>query len=205
MNPAFKPTLRGFEQIKRFWDSGRNKVMAKVLPGEFYVTKQDELVSTVLGSCIAACIYDPVMGIGGMNHFMLPSSLQLEQIDPDSTDCRYGNWAMEFLINEIVKNGGLRKNLQVKLFGGGKVIRSMTDVGMGNIRFANAYLKEEGLNLVAHDVGGPWPRKVLFHPESGAVKVKKLRTMHNDTIQKRELKYLRDLEQTDSNTDIELF
>ena len=202
---AFQPALKGFEHVKRFWDSSRHKVMAKVLPGEFYVTKQDELVSTVLGSCIAACIYDPVMGVGGMNHFMLPTSLKFDEIDPDNTDCRYGNWAMEILLNEIIKNGGIRKNLQVKLFGGGKIIRSMTDVGMGNIRFANAYVKEEGLNLVAHDVGGPWPRKIIFHPETGSVKMKKLRTMHNDTIQKRELKYLHDIETQDSGTDIELF
>ncbi|MFY8273818.1 chemoreceptor glutamine deamidase CheD [Pseudoalteromonas sp. SSDWG2] len=201
----FQPTLRGFEHIKRFWDSSRNTVMAKVLPGEFYVTKHDEVISTVLGSCISACIYDPVMGIGGMNHFMLPTSLKLDDIDPDNTDCRYGNWAMEILLNEIIKNGGNRQNLKVKLFGGGKIIRSMTDVGMGNIRFANAYVQEEGLNLVAHDVGGPWPRKIVFHPETGSVKMKKLRNMHNDTIQKRELKYLHDIETQDSGTDIELF
>ncbi|WP_462157032.1 chemoreceptor glutamine deamidase CheD [Pseudoalteromonas sp. GB56] len=202
---AFHPTLAGFEHIKRFWDSSRHKVMAKVLPGEFYVTKQDELISTVLGSCISACIYDPVMGIGGMNHFMLPTSLKFDEIDPDNTDCRYGNWAMEILLNEIIKNGGSRKNLKVKLFGGGKIIRAMTDVGVGNIRFANAYVKEEGLNLVAHDVGGPWPRKIIFHPESGSVKMKKLQTMHNDTIQKRELKYLHDIETQETSTDIELF
>ncbi|TMN42739.1 chemoreceptor glutamine deamidase CheD [Pseudoalteromonas sp. S2755] len=201
----FRPVLRGFEHVKRFWDSGRAKVVAKVLPGEFYVSKQDELISTVLGSCIAACVYDEKLGIGGMNHFMLPGAKALREVHADDLNCRYGNWAMEYLINEVLKNGASKSNLKIKLFGGGKIISAMTDIGEGNIRFAQAYVEEESLNLISQDVGGPWPRKVIFHPQSGKAQVKKLRTMHNNTIEQREVRYLHDIEAQDNKTDIELF
>ncbi|BBN82819.1 putative chemoreceptor glutamine deamidase CheD 1 [Pseudoalteromonas sp. A25] len=205
MSRDLAPVLAGFEHVKRFWDSGRETIIAKVLPGEFYVSKNDEYISTVLGSCIAACVYDDTRGIGGMNHFMLPGAKDIKDIHADDLNCRYGNWAMEYLINEVIKNGASRANLKIKLFGGGKIIRSMTDIGIGNIRFANAYVQEEGLNLVSHDVGGPWPRKVMFHPQTGKAQVKKLREMHNDTIEKREVRYLHDIEAQDAQTDIELF
>jgi chemotaxis protein CheD len=206
LHHEFKPVYPGFENIKRYWDRSRKIVVAKILPGEFYVTKQREVISTVLGSCISACVYDEVMGIGGMNHFMLPinKAAALGSIE-DQLSCRYGNWAMEFLINEVIKNGGNRNNLKVKLFGGGQIIQSMTDVGEGNIRFASTYLKQEGFSIDSHDVGGPWPRKVLFYPETGKAQVKKLRSMHNDTIQQRENKYLHEIEEQDTHTDIELF
>lgn len=201
----FKPVIHGFEHVKRFWDSGRHMVIAKVLPGEFYVSKQDELISTVLGSCISACIYDETLGIGGMNHFMLPGLKDPVTLHANDLNCRYGNWAMEFLINELLKNGAAKRNLKVKLFGGGKIIRSMTDIGVGNIKFAYDYIKEEGLELVSHDVGGPWPRKIVFHPQTGKVQVKKLREMHNDTIEKREVRYLHEIEAQDKQMNIELF
>jgi len=205
MSNQFKTVLPGFEHVKRFWDAGQQHVVAKVLPGEFYVSKNDELISTVLGSCIAACVYDDKLGIGGMNHFMLPAEKGAEQANAHSLNCRYGNWAMEFLINEVLKNGGSRSNLKIKLFGGGKIIRSMTDIGLGNIRFAYSYVQEEKLDLVSHDVGGPWPRKVNFNPQTGRAQVKKLREMHSDALEKREVRYLHDIEKQDSNTDIELF
>ncbi|HCV03157.1 chemoreceptor glutamine deamidase CheD [Pseudoalteromonas sp. MEBiC 03607] len=205
MSNHFKPVLPGFEHVKRFWDNQRQKVVAKVLPGEFYVSKTDELITTVLGSCIAACIYDEGLGIGGMNHFMLPMEKGVDPANAHSLNCRYGNWAMEYLINEILKNGASKRNLKVKLFGGGKIIRSMTDIGVGNIRFANAYILEEGLDLVSHDVGGPWPRKVLFNPQTGSAQVKKMRELHSDKLEKREIKYLHDIEHQDAETNIELF
>tara|TARA_B110000211_G_scaffold71965_1_gene83454 strand:- start:2017 stop:2529 length:513 start_codon:yes stop_codon:yes gene_type:complete len=162
MHAEFRPVLPNFEHIKRYWDSGRGSVVAKVLPGEFYVSKNNELISTVLGSCIAACVYDEVLGIGGMNHFMLPIQKGVELKNAHSLSCRYGNWAMEYLINEVLKNGASRCNLKVKLFGGGKIISAMTDIGLGNISFAAAYIKEEALNLVAHDMGGRGREKYFF-------------------------------------------
>ena len=203
MHAEFRPVLPNFEHIKRYWDSGRGSVVAKVLPGEFYVSKNNELISTVLGSCIAACVYDEVLGIGGMNHFMLPIQKGVELKNAHSLSCRYGNWAMEYLINEVLKNGASRCNL--KLFGGGKIISAMTDIGLGNISFAAAYIKEEALNLVAHDMGGPWPRKIFFHPNTGKVHMKKLKNLHNNTIEKREVRYLQNLKKQEVVTDIELF
>jgi len=205
MHAQFKGVLPVFEHIKRYWDSGRESVVAKILPGEFYVSKNNELISTVLGSCIAACVYDEKLGIGGVNHFMLPVKKGEHVEGAHSLSGRYGNWAMEYLINEVLKNGGSRKNLKIKLFGGGRIISAMTDIGLGNISFANAYIKEEALNLVAHDMGGPWPRKIFFHPHTGKVHVKKLKNLHNNTIEKREVKYLQNLQQQDKKTDIELF
>ncbi|WP_064435843.1 chemoreceptor glutamine deamidase CheD [Pseudoalteromonas neustonica] len=205
MDKHFSPVLKGFDHVRRFWDSGHKNVVAKVLPGEFYVSKNDELITTVLGSCIAACVYDEQVGVGGMNHFMLPIEKGQELTSAHSLNCRYGNWAMEFLINEVLKNGASRANLKIKLFGGGQIIRTMTDIGLGNISFAQAYVQEEGLRLVSQDVGGPWPRKVVFHPQTGKAHVKKLRSVQNENIEKREVNYLHNIEKQELKTDIELF
>ena len=210
-NLEFKPVFPEFEHIKRYVDKQRGIVVAKILPGEFYVTKQEEAISTVLGSCISACIWDDRMKIGGMNHFMLP--IKGDGIgangwqEDNSYTCRYGLWAMEYLINEVLKHGGSRHNLKVKLFGGGKVLASMSsDVGERNIQFAQEYVQNEGLQVISTDVGGPWPRKVLFFPNTGKALVKKLQTTHNDTIQRREIQYRDSLDQPASDSaDIELF
>lgn len=212
MTIEFKPVLPDFEHIKRYHDRQRNMVVAKILPGEFYVTKQDEAISTVLGSCISACIWDDKMGIGGMNHFMLPTKGDAFGSEGwqnnNSYTCRYGLWAMEYLINEILKYGGYRNNLKVKLFGGGRVLQNMTsDVGAQNIQFAEEYILNEELPIVGSDVGGSWPRKVLFFPATGKALVKKLHTTHNDTIQRREIQYRDSLDKpaVAENNDIELF
>ncbi|EWH10054.1 chemoreceptor glutamine deamidase CheD [Catenovulum agarivorans DS-2] len=204
-----RPAISGFDSIKRYIDKSRHIVVAKILPGELYVTRENELVSTVLGSCISACIWDEKLGIGGMNHFMLP--VQGQHHMPDdwtnemSYSCRYGHWAMEFLINEIIKNGGIRSNLLAKVFGGGKIVAHMSDVGLGNIDFIRHYLRNEEIPVVSHDVGGPWPRKILFHPNSGVAKVKRLKALHNNTIEQREKAYFNNLTEQDDSSDIELF
>ncbi len=199
-------TLRGFESIKRYWDKSSEVVVAKILPGEFYVTREGEMITTVLGSCISACIRDPASGVGGMNHFMLPVS---KDTDIGSmafgTATRYGNYAMEHLINEILKNGGQRHNLEVKLFGGGRVLAHMTDVGKRNIEFALNYLEAEGLPLVGEDMGDRFPRKVQYYPDTGKVRMKKLRSMHNRTVSEREESYMQTIEQKPVAGDIELF
>ncbi|NOX76109.1 MAG: chemoreceptor glutamine deamidase CheD [Gammaproteobacteria bacterium] len=198
--------LRGFESIKRYWDKSNEIVVAKILPGEFYVTRENEMITTVLGSCISACIRDPVIGVGGMNHFMLPIS---KDTDIESmvfgAATRYGNYAMEHLINEILKNGGQRHNLEAKLFGGGRVLAHMTDVGKRNIEFALNYLKTEGLPLVGEDMGDRFPRKVQYFPDTGKVRMKKLRAMHNRTISEREKSYLQTIEQKPASGNVELF
>jgi len=187
----FKKSLPGFEKINRYWDKTNNSVAAKILPGEYYVTDHDEIITTVLGSCISACIWDQGMGIGGMNHFMLPSSEKGGWGGSDlvSTATRYGNHAMEQMINAILKHGGRRDQLTVKIFGGGKIISSMSDVGKKNIRFVEHYIDNEEVTLLAEDVGGDQARKVIFYPKTGRVRVKRLKNLHNSTVVQRDESY----------------
>ncbi len=202
------PSIGEFSQIRRRWDKKENCVIATILPGELYATKEDEIVSTVLGSCVAACIRDKVSGIGGMNHFMLPVTAE-EHLPSDSQvtsqSNRYGNYAMEHLINAILSNGGRRSNLQVKLFGGGKMISIASDIGGQNIDFVRRYVQMEGLELIGEDLGGIYPRKVLFHPYTGRVRIKKLKNMHNESIAKSEKSYRDKIKVEPIESDIELF
>jgi chemotaxis protein CheD len=201
--------LPGLELINRYWDKTHQCFAAKILPGEYYVSMHNELITTVLGSCIAACIRDVKMGIGGMNHFMLPMGCEVEHLGKThlTSATRYGNFAMEILINEIIKAGGDRKRMEVKLFGGGRVLSSMStmDIGKKNIAFVHEYLLQEGLKIVSEDVGDIYPRKVNFYPESGRVRVKKLKNMHNETIRQREESYCKSLDQQPVEGEIELF
>ena len=199
--------LPGFGQITRYWDEQHGMYAAKLLPGEYYVTREQETIVTVLGSCVSACVRDTVMGIGGMNHFMLPANGgngSWENAD-SGLSTRYGNFAMEQMINEILKNGGSRKNLEVKVTGGGKILAQMTDIGRKNIDFVEEYLRTEGLKVVARDLGDICPRKVYYTPATGKMFVKKLRSLHNNTIIERESAYLNQLKQKPVEGSIELF
>lgn len=198
--------LPGFEHIRRFWDDQLSATIAKILPGEYYVTTQDEYIATVLGSCVSACVRDPVFGIGGMNHFMLP--LRGEEgncAEVFSAADRYGNFAMEHLINTILKHGGRREGLEVKIFGGGKILVNMTDIGERNIAFVREYIKTENLLLLAEDLGDVFPRKVIYHPLSGKVKVKKLNSLQHDNVVERERHYLEDLNRKPVEGEVDLF
>lgn len=199
--------LPGFEHIKRGWNENIEAIAARLMPGEYYVTRNDEGVYTTLGSCISACIRDRVSGIGGMNHFMLPASGGSDGWKSSglSAATRYGNYAMEHLINDILKNGGQRQNLEVKLFGGGRIIANMTDVGMRNIAFAHDYIATEGLMVTSEDVGDVYPRMVVYFPKTGKVRVKRLRSLHNNSIAEQEVKYLTTIESKPVSGDIELF
>jgi len=199
--------LPGFEHIKRAWNNSYDAFSARLNPGDYYVTKSDECVYTTLGSCISACIRDRISGIGGMNHFMLPASSGDNSWKAAglSASTRYGNFAMEHLINEILKNGGKRQNLEVKLFGGGRIIANMTDVGVRNINFARDYIQTEGLRVSSEDVGDVFPRMVVYFPLTGKVRVKRLRSLHNNTIVEQETTYLHNIEEKPVSGDIELF
>lgn len=200
--------LRGFEHINRYWDKTNGIYAAKILPGEYYVTTNDEAVVTVLGSCVSACIRDRIFGIGGMNHFMLPANKNDDvSVSSMSNAARYGNFAMEQMINDILKNGGVKENLEIKIFGGGRVLKNMAtlDIGNKNIDFVREYILAEHLKLISEDVGDVFPRKVMYFPMSGRAKVKKLRTIHNNTIVERETSYLSKLEVKPAESDIELF
>ncbi len=207
-NLVFLKPLSGFEGIQRYWDRERQMPAAKILPGEYYVSNQNELITTVLGSCVSACIRDPVAGIGGMNHFMLPNSERgnwngKHSIASNAT--RYGNFAMEHMINDILKHGGERGNLEVKVFGGGKIISSMSSVGLNNIKFIHEYIRIEGLQLLSEDVGDCYPRKIVFYPASGRVQVKKIKQLHNDTLLWREQTYKKSIDHQPVVGEVELF
>lgn len=154
---------------------------AKVLPGEYFVANEDIVIMTVLGSCIAACIWDARLRVGGMNHFMLPEG-------GGDTSGRYGSYAMELLINELVKMGSSRENLQAKVFGGGQVISSFTTMNVGerNTQFVMDYLQTERIPVVSKDVMDIYPRKVVFFPVTGKAMVKRLAHAHPDALESQE-------------------
>ncbi len=207
--PPMPPALPGFEHVRRSWNSQFESYAARILPGEFFVTKHKEGVATTLGSCISACIRDKITGIGGMNHFMLPatdvSDLASLKANNLSDATRFGNYAMEHLINEIMRNGGQRRNLEVKVFGGGRIIAGMTDVGLANITFVRDYLAMEGLEVVAEDVGDIFPRMIMFFPATGVCKVKRLRSLHNNVIVDEEKRYIDSIKKQPVSGDVELF
>jgi chemotaxis protein CheD len=178
---------------------------AKILPGEYYYTAKDMLIVTVLGSCVSACIRDRTRALGGMNHFMLPDGG--EPGNPVSASMRYGTYAMEVLINDLLKSGARRENLEAKVFGGGAVLRgfSAMNVGERNATFVINFLKTERIPVVAEDLNDIYPRKVYFFPRTGKVLVKKLMQTHNDTLAKRELDYASRLKVTPVSGAVDLF
>ena len=179
---------------------------AKILPGEYYFTRKEMLIVTVLGSCVAACIRDRVSGVGGMNHFMLPDSGN-DADSPLSASMRYGAYAMEVLINELLKAGARRENLEAKVFGGGNVLRGFTTINVGerNAEFVRDYLRMENVRIVAEDLNDIHPRKVYYFPRTGKVLVKKLKQLNNYTLVKREQDYASQLKTSSVSGDIDLF
>ncbi|ALO34949.1 chemotaxis protein CheD [Colwellia sp. MT41] len=203
--------LPEFMQINHYWDKQRDMVVAKILPGEFYMTTENVAIATTLGSCISACIWDEKIRIGGMNHFMLPiTNKEAHQVNWGQRDrttdaTRYGNFAMEHLINTILRSGGRKINLKAKLFGGAKVLNQMSDVGQKNIDFALSYLDQEEIVIESSDIGDIYPRKVIFEPCSGRVFIKRLDNLHNDTIIRRESDYRSQINKKEVSGDIEIF
>lgn len=176
---------------------------AKILPGEYYVTSRDLALVTVLGSCVSACVRDVTLGAGGMNHFMLPNE---GERNPISFSARYGAFAMEVLINQLLKLGAKRQNLEAKVFGGAKALSGLaTNIGESNARFVLDYLQTESIKVAAQDLLDVYARKVYFFPKTGRVLVKKLKSLPNDTIAKRENEYRQRLRETGVTGDVELF
>ncbi len=177
-----------FAHIRRMRDARFPHEIAAILPGEFFVSVNPMIVYTVLGSCISACIRDPVVGVGGMNHFMLPKPKEGVN-DSWGESTRYGSYAMESLINEILKQGGMKRRLEVKLFGAGKIYEGNIDVGARNAEWVLGFLKTEGLGAVKTDLGDVCPRKVYYFTDSGRVLLKKIERLRNKTIVEREQEY----------------
>jgi chemotaxis protein CheD len=166
-----------------FYDAHFKSEAVKILPGEYFVYNEDLLIMTTLGSCIATCLWDRQAKVGGMNHFMLPDN------GGSGTDSgRYGSYAMELLINELLKLGASRLTLEAKVFGGGAVISGMNSINVGerNTAFVMDYLKTERIPVVSKDVLEIYPRKVCFLPFSGKAMVKRLAPTNPEAIVQQE-------------------
>lgn len=197
-NVHFAPNL--------YYDRHFDKEAVKILPGEYYVTTGDKLIVTVLGSCVAVCLRDKFSGAGGMNHFLLPNDGS-NQTGLLTESARYGVYAMELLINHLLKLGANRNRLEAKVFGGGNVLRGMTvnNVGERNAEFVLDYLQNEEIPIFAQDLLGEYPRKVYFFPDTGKVMVRKIKSIHNTTIMDRESEYRMRVKYTPKSGGVELF
>jgi len=195
--------LRGFEKIHGFWDEGLGSWVKQILPGDCYVSKDDEIIATVLGSCISACIRDPLAKVGGMNHFMLPYG---PRGDREGTSARYGCFALEQLLNALYEHGARRERLEVKVFGGGRVIPGLSDVGEGNIAFVRHFLSVERLPLLAEDVGDTCARRLRYYPRTGRASVQHLPMSDNARIASAENAHRQEVvRRAEGPSDVELF
>jgi chemotaxis protein CheD len=167
------------DQVLRYQDARFRTPAAKLLPTQYLVVDTDIALVTLLGSCVAACIRDPMLKLGGMNHFLLPEG----QVG-DGAPARYGSFAMELLINDLLKRGASRGRLEAKVFGGGNVLRGFTanPVGTRNAEFVRQYLATERIPVVGEDLGGIHPRKVWFFPHTGRVVVQRLPHAHGAEV-----------------------
>lgn len=178
-----------------YFDRDVGSMAVKLLPSEYYVTTTDTVLTTVLGSCVSACLIDIDNGIAGMNHFMLPDEGDATARDP-ADSMRYGAYAMDVLVRELIRAGARRERLQAKVFGGGAVLANMTTLNIGdrNADFVLRYLREERIAVAAQDLRGPYARRVCFIPASGKAVVRKLRGQADvQLIQREEGELLRKL------------
>jgi chemotaxis protein CheD len=190
--------------LTNYYDSAFKRQVVKIKPGEFFATTHHYIIATVLGSCVSACIRDAARGSGGMNHFMLPDEGTASA--PSLSSSRYGVFAMETLINEFVKRGSARRDLEAKVFGGAAVVEALrSDIGAQNAQFVIDYLAVEGIRTTAVDLGGLAPRKVMYFVEDGTVLVKYLWRLTNDTIERREEEYARAISFAPPLPAVELF
>jgi chemotaxis protein CheD len=178
------------EPVARSFDKQFQLEAAKILPGQYLAAADDIVIVTVLGSCVSACLWDPLRRIGGMNHFMLPGAARADGAAPASATL--GVYAMEVLINRMLKLGAERGRLQAKVFGGASVLEGMDalNVGTQNGAFVLEFLAEERIPVSAQDLYDVCPRKVYFFPASGKVLVKRLGPVRIDSIERREREYL---------------
>lgn len=207
MLPQTRHAAGDFAHIALRHDASLGATVATLHPGDYYVSGPGEWIGTVLGSCVSACVRDARLKIGGMNHFMLPMEAREGSgswSEGAGAATRYGNVAMERLINEILKRGGQRQSLEIKLVGGGKVLDAMTDVGARNIAFVRDYVRAEGFRVVGEDLGGLFPRKVLYDPATGNARVKRLGRTGTSVVSE-EKRYLQRIDHAPVGGEIELF
>ncbi|MFN3197683.1 MAG: chemoreceptor glutamine deamidase CheD [Bradymonadia bacterium] len=205
--PSLPPAYTPFQHIHRTWDSRHDQLAARLAPGEYYVTEQDEAITTTLGSCVSACIWDTLFAIGGMNHVMLPGEEPIGGDPfadmPAARSTRFGAYAMELLINDILSRGGSRRRLKAKICGGGDMGFGGPTIGRRNIAFVQRYLENEGIEIVSTDVGGTSPRQVYFFPKTGRLRVRKLHD--RQSVVQQEHSFRDTLDRAPSAGSIELF
>lgn len=200
MGPDSKPIYE-----RRAGDRDPNVKVTTLLSGDYYVTNQPgEMIVTILGSCVAACMRDPVVKIGGMNHFLLPDNPDARQKGAGEAT-RYGAYAMEQLINGIIKLGGHKNRLEVKVFGGGNVINNSAMIGARNAEFVRKFLKDEGLPILSEDLGDTYPRRLRYYPDTGKVMLLKLQRKEDMKVVDEEKQFVSTLKAKPIEGDIELF
>jgi chemotaxis protein CheD len=187
-----------------YMDRHFNLPAAKIGPGEFYATQRDMVIVTVLGSCVSACLRDPEAQVGGMNHFMLPHH-GTDPGGPVSESARYGAYAMEVLVNNLLALGAKRNRMQAKIFGAGRIVPGMSDIGARNARFALEYLERERIPVLAQDLGRDAASKVYFFPQTGRVLLKRLKSLRNNTVIERDLDYADRLDTLNMEKPADLF
>lgn len=194
---------------RSFQDAASGSTLVSVSPGDHYVTNEPgEMVVTLLGSCVAACARDTVTGVGGLNHFLLPSGDLHDRSQGNDEAMRFGDYAMEMLLNTIYRKGGQRGRIEFKIFGGARVLggQTMLKIGEQNINFVEKFLKNEGFPIVARSVGGTAPRRLRFHPATGKAFVQELDRTSAATVTKDEEKYRRKIAKVaPAGGDVEFF
>ena len=189
----------------RYFDRELQVESVKLAPGQFHAARGAGSISTVLGSCVSTCLWDPVERIGGMNHFLLPG--KPASASPWAVSGRFGVYAMEVLINDMVHLGADRRRLVAKVFGGAHVLSGFDtlDIGALNSRFVLDFLKEERIQVLAQDLLGSAPRKLHFFPDTGKVQLRRLQLQGDDRVEREERAYLARLAREQKGGDVELF
>lgn len=189
---------------RRHFDRQNNIHVIKVFSGDCFVTNEENhMLVTILGSCVSACIRDPIAKIGGMNHFLLPETHETQ--DKVNESNRYGAFAMEQLINEILKRGGMKNRLEVKVFGGGNVINNSAMIGDRNVQFVREFLQREGLRISGEHLGGKLPRRIHYYPDTGKVMLRALKRREDMLVVEEEKKFESSLHKKPIEGEIDLF
>lgn len=190
---------------RRALDRDNDSDVIKLISGEYHVSnKPGQMIVTILGSCVAACMRDPVTKIGGMNHFLLPDTADTS-LKGGNESARYGAFAMEQLINGIIALGGVKNRLEVKVFGGGNVINNSAMIGSRNVAFVRKFLSDEGLKIVSEDLGDTYPRRLRYYPDTGKVMLMKLRRREDMEVVTEEVSFAATLKSKPLEGNIELF
>lgn len=203
-NASDSQLLMEYGERRRFYNQAYGAYVVKVFAGEWVISDQsEELLATVLGSCVSACVRDPVLGVGGMNHFLLPGDDSAVVATQDAA--RYGVYAMESLINALLKAGAMKSRLEFKVFGGGNVTTNSARIGSKNAAFIKSFLRREGYLIHSEDLEGEQPRSLHYYPVSGRVMLRKLRRREDFAVVTEEASYQQRITARPIEGDIELF